>query len=634
MKLSKYRWIVLLSMLPILAMTNIFWLTFAPITNLSKEFYHVTPLSIAFLSMCYMIVYIVMALPASYIVDTKGFKTAMVIGAIVTALFGMLRGIYATNFTVVVIAQIGVAIGQPFLVNSITKAAASWFPVNERATATGIATMAGYIGMIIALILTPILTTRYGIEKMLLYYGYVAILCAIVFILFSKAKPIIVEISKNKIEKNKLKWKKEKANKNNIRNLLKNKDFVYLMICMFMVMGIFNGIMTWIEDILKPKGISSDGAGIIGGILVIVGLIGAVILPVISDKIRKRRPFLIWPILAAIPGFLGITFLTGYIDLTISSAIMGFFIMGMGPVAFQYGAEIAYPVPEGTSFGVLMLMGQISGIIFIILMDLLRIKSNGSMVISLSLFVVLLLISYIIVSKLKESELVLGLSSVSENDLDRVKVNKAKALLCSYGRKLLESGLVSGTWGNLSLRIDENFMIITPSGKEYEKLTIKDIVVVNINDLSYSGDIRPSGERALHAEMYKNRKDINACIHTHSLNASTVSASRQEVPALLDDMAQIIGPTIRVAEYALPGTAKLVKASARAIKGRNGILLANHGAVCVGRDLAEAFVASEILEKACKTFIEVQFLGGGYPIDRFEAKLMHEYYLRKYSKQK
>jgi L-fuculose-phosphate aldolase len=117
------------------------------------------------------------------------------------------------------------------------------------------------------------------------------------------------------------------------------------------------------------------------------------------------------------------------------------------------------------------------------------------------------------------------------------------------------------------------------------------------------------------------------------MNASTVAAARREVPPILDDMAQIIGPTVRVAPYALSGTKKIVRVTVRALKGRNAVLMANHGAVCVGRNLDEAFVVCEILEKACKAFIEAEFLGGAKHINKFEAYLMHQYYLRKYSKQ-
>jgi L-fuculose-phosphate aldolase len=116
------------------------------------------------------------------------------------------------------------------------------------------------------------------------------------------------------------------------------------------------------------------------------------------------------------------------------------------------------------------------------------------------------------------------------------------------------------------------------------------------------------------------------------MNASTCAAARREVPPVLDDMAQIIGPTVRVADYALPSTKKIVKLTVKALKGRNAALMANHGAVCVGRDLDETFVICQVLEKACKAFIEAEFLGGAKHINKFEAWAMHQIYIKKYSK--
>jgi L-fuculose-phosphate aldolase len=117
------------------------------------------------------------------------------------------------------------------------------------------------------------------------------------------------------------------------------------------------------------------------------------------------------------------------------------------------------------------------------------------------------------------------------------------------------------------------------------------------------------------------------------MNASTCAAARREVPPILDDMAQLIGTSVRVAPYALPSTSKIVKGTIRALKGRMAALMANHGAVCIGRDIDEAFVVCQVLEKACKAFIEAEFLGGAKGINKFEAYLMHQFYLRKYSAQ-
>ena len=206
-----------------------------------------------------------------------------------------------------------------------------------------------------------------------------------------------------------------------------------------------------------------------------------------------------------------------------------------------------------------------------------------------------------------------------------------RKLVCDAGKRLVESGLSQGTWGNVSMRLDEKHMVITPSGRDYMMLTPEDMVVVDINTLEWEGLSKPSSESGLHAEIYKTRIKVNGIIHTHPQECCTVAAARVEVPPILDDMVQIIGPTARVADYALPGTKKMIKAVIKALAGRNGCLLANHGAVCTGRTLDEAFTANIVLEKACKAFIEASFLGGAKPLGRIDAKLIYEVYKRKYS---
>ncbi|PCE66009.1 class II aldolase/adducin family protein [Sediminicola luteus] len=208
----------------------------------------------------------------------------------------------------------------------------------------------------------------------------------------------------------------------------------------------------------------------------------------------------------------------------------------------------------------------------------------------------------------------------------RIAVDKA-------GKKLLAEGLVARTWGNVSIRINDNEMIITPSGRPYEELGPEDMVKVNYRTHAFEGHVKPSSEYKLHTEIYKTRKEANAVIHTHQMNASTVATARREIPPILDDQAQLLGPSVRVAPYALPNTKKIVKATVQALRGRNAALMANHGAVCIGPNIEEAFVACQVLEKAAKAFIEAEFLGGAKSINKFEAWLMHKYYLMKYSKQ-
>ena len=211
---------------------------------------------------------------------------------------------------------------------------------------------------------------------------------------------------------------------------------------------------------------------------------------------------------------------------------------------------------------------------------------------------------------------------------------QTREAIVAMGCALLDEGLVEGTWGNVSVRLDADRMLITPSGADYRTLLPEQIAEVRLDDGSWTGPLKPSTERKVHSAVYTSRTGIGAVIHTHAPNASTVAAARREVPPILDDLAQICGPTVRCAAYALPSTRKIVRVTLRALKGRRAVLLANHGAVCLGRDLDEAHTCCRVLEKACRTLIEAEFLGGAKSINRVEAALMHQVYLRKYQKSK
>ncbi len=211
--------------------------------------------------------------------------------------------------------------------------------------------------------------------------------------------------------------------------------------------------------------------------------------------------------------------------------------------------------------------------------------------------------------------------------------SEIRKIVCNTAKQLLADGLVVRTWGNVSFRLDEEHMIITPSGKLYDKLEPEDMILVNLKTSKAVGKHKPSSESDMHAAIYRNRKNIRVVIHTHQENASIVAACRREVPAIFDDQVQLLGPSVRVTNYAPSNTKKLVKEVLKALKGRNAALIANHGAVCIGRDMKEAYTATLLLEKTCKAFIEGEFLGQVKTIHKFQARLMHEFYLRKYSKE-
>jgi MFS family permease len=190
-----------------------------------------------------------------------------------------------------------------------------------------------------------------------------------------------------------------------LRETLKNKDFLLLLAVFFVGLGIFNAVTTWIEDLLKPRGFSIAQAGLTGGMMIFGGIIGAVLLPALSDKAQKRVPFLLAAVLGAAVGLAGVTYAANYYILLASAFVLGFFLLSAGPIGFQYGAEITRPVPEGTSNGLLLLMGQISGILFIFGMEMFKSPETGSMTASLNILLALMLVALFLSTRLKESTL-------------------------------------------------------------------------------------------------------------------------------------------------------------------------------------------------------------------------------------
>jgi MFS family permease len=397
-KIYGYRWIMMLAFMFIVAINQFLWITFAPITSRAATYYGVSDLSIGLMSMCFMIVYIIISIPASWVIDTYGIRVAVGLGALLTGIFGLLRGLLATDYTWVLISQIGIAIGQPFILNAITTLAARWFPIQERATASGLATLAMYLGILLGLVLTPYIAIKSGIGGMLVMYGIVSMVAAVVFFSVAKERPPTPPCRADQVERSPV--------FDGLKQILCKPNFVLLMFIFFVGLGIFNGVTTWIEEIIKPRGFLITQAGLTGGLMILGGVLGAVIVPPLSDRYRKRTPFIFLALVGATLGLVGITYATSYWFLLGSAFVLGFFLLSAGPIGFQYGAEIANPAPEGTSNGLLLLMGQISGIIFIFAMDSFKSPITGSMTAALIVLIGLMVISLLLSIRLKESTMI------------------------------------------------------------------------------------------------------------------------------------------------------------------------------------------------------------------------------------
>jgi len=365
-EVSSYRWVVLIFFMLIAVITQMIWITFAPITTEAAQYYFgnesTTSLNlILLLSMVFMIVY----LPVNYFsikgIERFGLKWGTGIGVILTGVFGFLRAI-APNYWVLFAFQIMCAIGQPFVLNSFTKLAINWFPEKEKALAVSLGTVGILLGVALGMFL-PGMFLSAGIDTILYILGGVALLFMVLYLIFVKDKP--------DSPPNAYSDKPMELGIKGTRDLFR-KDFLLLFILVLLGAGIFNALSTGIDLLFAdmtnvPSVLGEDAIGILGGVMIVGGIIGAVVLSTLSDKFRKRKIFLILAVSTSTVFAILFYFITHFYWLLVIAFFFGFMLISALPIGFTFGAEMTYPVPEETSNGWLMWSGQLSGILLIAL---------------------------------------------------------------------------------------------------------------------------------------------------------------------------------------------------------------------------------------------------------------------------
>jgi MFS family permease len=185
-----------------------------------------------------------------------------------------------------------------------------------------------------------------------------------------------------------------------IKHALKSKPFLMYLAISFIGLGIFNGVTTWVESIIRPRGFTPTDAGTLGALMLVGGIIGAVVIPAVSDKQRKRQRFMFLGIALAIPGLLGLTFATSAWLLFVSAFFMGFFLVSVNPIGMQYATEVTYPTPEGTSNGLIQLCGQ-AAVVSAYVTEVMKTR-DGAFTPALLLAAGLLVLCLVLVAQMKD----------------------------------------------------------------------------------------------------------------------------------------------------------------------------------------------------------------------------------------
>jgi MFS family permease len=363
-----YRWAVLGSFMLVNLVMQALWIDFSPVLRDATAYFGVSAMAIGFFSMLFMIIFVPASIPASWAIDRFGIRKATGLGAGMMAAFAILRALAGRNYALALAGTTGIALAQPLILNAWTKVAARWFAEGERTTAVGLITLANVLGIAAGMVASPALAASGSIGTAQWIYAAAALASAAVYLALVRENPPSPAGKTGAGEKALM--------LDGLKHALSSPTFRLLLAVSFMGVGVFNGVTTWIEEIVSPRGFSPADSGAFGALMLVGGLLGAVAISSLADRTGKRKVWLLAGILGTLPGLAGMALARPFWLLAASAFLMGFFLTSVLPVGMQFATEAARPSPEGTSNGLIQLCGQLS-VAFVYLMQVIKGMTGG-----------------------------------------------------------------------------------------------------------------------------------------------------------------------------------------------------------------------------------------------------------------
>jgi len=382
-----YRWVVLAVFTLVAGVSQMLWLNFAPLLTQIQQRFGVSELVASTLVLVFPLLYVLLSLPAGAMIDRKGYRFTVGLGAVVMTAFACLR-IYDVSFWVLLAGQIGIAVAQPLVVNGVSKLVSDWFSPEQGAIATGLATMGMFIGMAAGMAASPAVMEALGLRGTMVVFAVITAVLGLAFILLCREN---TEAGQHQ--------QADDGPSGGFRKLVRDRNLLLLFALSFLGLGFFNGLTTWLEMILAPNGINAVDAGMVGGLLVIGGIFGAVVIPALSDKLRRRKPFVMLCAVAALGLVYPLCTGSDYTLLLVLGGALGFFFLPAYALLLEMSAEQAGPRLAGSATGILMLTGNAGGVIVIIAMQVVKGEAatwHGAVLLLVGLLVLTLLLSALI----------------------------------------------------------------------------------------------------------------------------------------------------------------------------------------------------------------------------------------------
>jgi L-fuculose-phosphate aldolase len=194
-----------------------------------------------------------------------------------------------------------------------------------------------------------------------------------------------------------------------------------------------------------------------------------------------------------------------------------------------------------------------------------------------------------------------------------------KAVLAA-AKEMVRCALVEGTSGNVSGRLPDGRVVLTPSSLDYGVMELEDLVVTDADGKVLEGNRPPTTEKALHLACLRRHADIGAVIHCHALFASMFAVAREPIPCVIEEFDVYVGGEVAVAEYQMTGSDELAEEVSRWVGDRGAVLMANHGLLCVGKHPADALKVAQLVERTAQIVWGAKLLGSPVPLPESTLK--------------
>lgn len=377
----------LLAFTSVAGASQMLWLNFAPLLGLVQQRYGVSELAASTLVLVFPLLYVVLSLPAGARIDRLGYRRVVAEGAALQALCAGAR-LFDDSFLVLLAAQVGIAVAQPFLMNAVSKLVSDWFDEAHGGLATGVATIGMFLGMATALAATPALVDAFSLRLAMGVFAALSAAAWLAFLVFGH-------------ERGGLPTGEAAPDAGGLRRVL-GRDLALVLAMAFLGLGYFNGLTTWLELVVAENGIDAVRAGVLGGVLILGGIAGAAVIPALSDRLRRRKPFVIACSVGALATTWPLCSGRDYPTLLALAGLLGFSFLPAYALLLEMCVELSGRRRAGLATAALMMFGNAGGVVVIVAMQLVK-GDGGSFRPSVALLVALLVLAIGLAMRVRET---------------------------------------------------------------------------------------------------------------------------------------------------------------------------------------------------------------------------------------